>query len=446
MDKNQLEDLLKKAKTLGAAAADILMVNSAQMSVRQRMRETETMERAESVGLGLRVLVKGRGGMRQAIVSSNDTRPDTLHKLVERAIDMAKIAPVDPYACLAPRTKLAKEIKQLDLSDPNSPTIENLVEIAKTAEDAALSVKGISNSESSEASFSRNKIQLLTSDGFAGEYDSTSYSISVSIIAGKGDAMENDYDYAVARHRSDLTDPAKVGKSAGKRAVGKLNARKVSTCLVPVIFETRVARSLLGSFAGAINGASVARGGTFLKDKMGEQIFSKGIDILDDPLILRGLSSHPFDGEGVAGKRLRVVKDGALQSWILDTRSAKQLKLRTTGHASRGVGSPPSPSSSNFYMKRGKQSLKAMIGEIQNGFYVTDAFGMGVNGITGDYSQGAAGFWIENGKIAYPVSEVTIAGNLLDMFKNLTPASDLSMDYGTNCPSLRIDGMTIAGK
>jgi PmbA protein len=445
MDKNQLGDLLKKAKTLGATAADILMVNSAQMSVRQRMGEAETVERAESVGLGLRVLVKGRGGMRQAMVSSNDIRPDTLNALVDRAVDMAKIAPVDPYTSLAPRSKLAKEIRQLDLSDPNTPTVEQLLEMAKTAEDAALAVKGITNSEAADTQFSRNRIQLLTSDDFVGEYETTSYSLSVSIISGKGEAMENDYDYAVARHLADLTDPAKIGKSAAKRAVGKLKPRKVPTCQVPVIFEARVARSLLSSFAGAINGASVARGATFLKDKMGEQLFPKGIEILDDPFRLRGIASHPFDGEGVAGKRLRVVKDGMLSSWLLDTRSAKQLKLRTTGHAARGIGSPPSPSNSNFYMKKGKQTLKSLIGEIQNGFYVTDAFGMGINGITGDYSQGAGGFWIENGKLTYAVSEVTIAGNMLDMFKNLTAASDLQFLYGTNCPSLRIDGMTIAG-
>ena len=446
MDKNQLGDLLAKAKTLGATASDILMVNSSQMSVRQRMGEAETVERAESVGLGLRVLVKGRGGMRQAMVSSNDTRPDTLNALVERAMDMAKVAPVDPYACLAPRNKLAKEIRQLDLSDMNSPSLESLLDMAKVAEDAALSVKGITNSEAADAQFSRNRIQLLTSDGFAGDYETTSYSLSVSIIAGTGEAMENDYDYAVARHREDLMDPTKIGKSAAKRAVGKLKPRKVSTCQVPVIFEARVARALLSSFAGAINGASVARGATFLKDKMGTQLFPKGTEILDDPFRPRGISSHPFDGEGVAGKRLRVVKDGVLSSWLLDTRSAKQLKLRTTGHAARGVGSPPSPGHSNFYMKKGTQTLKSLIGEIQNGFYVTDAFGMGINGITGDYSQGAAGFWIENGKLAYAVSEVTIAGNMLEMFQKLTPASDLQFLYSTNCPSLRIDGMTIAGK
>ena len=446
MDKNHLQDLLKKVQGLGAAAADVLMVNSAQMNVRERMGKPETLERAEAVGLGLRVLVRGRGGMRQALVSSNDVRPDTLSALAERAVDMAKVAPVDPYACLAPRGKLAKESKLLELSDPNTPSLEQLIDMARLAEDTALKVKGVTNSEGADAFFSRNHIELLTTDDFAGEYENTSFSLSVSVIAGKGDAMETDYDYAVARHLEDLKDPVKLGKNAARRAVGKLKPRKVATCQVPVVFDARVARSLVSAFAGAINGASVARGATFLSGQMGKQIFAPGIEIIDDPLRLRGPSSRPFDGEGVSGKKLRVVKDGVLSSWLLDTRSAKQLKLRTTGHAVRGVGSPPSPGNSNFYMKKGKLKVKDLIADIKSGFYVTEAFGMGINGITGDYSQGAAGFWIENGKLTYAVSEVTIAGHLLEMFKALTPASDLEFLYGTNCPSLRIEGMTIAGK
>lgn len=440
------QGLLQKAKTQGAAMADVIVIQNSQMTVRQRMGQQETLESAESNGVGLRVLVRGRGGLRQAIVSSNDLRGEMLDSLVERAIAMAKVAPVDPYACLAPKSKLAKEFADLQLADPEQPSIDKLAVIAAEAEEAALAVKGITNSEAADAYFGRSFIELYTSDGFAGSYESTSASLSVSIIAGKSDAMENDYDYSVARYLSDLKDPAKLGKEAGRRAVGKLKPQKVQTCQVPVIFESRVARSLVSAFTSAINGASVARGATFLKNKMGEQVFAPGIEIVDDPLMVRGVASRPFDGEGVAGKKRKFVKDGILQSWFLDARSAKQLKLRTTGHASRGVGSPPSPGHSNVYLKKGKQSLKAMIGDIQNGFYVTDAFGMGVNGITGDYSQGAAGFWIENGKLAYPVSEVTIAGHLLDMFKNMQPAKDLEFTFGTNSPSLRIDGMTIAGK
>lgn len=445
LDLNLLESLIQKARAHGAAAADVMAAHSTSLSVRQRMRAPETVEHAASAGVGLRVLLRGRGGMRQAIVSSNDLRPETLLAMVEHAIDMARAAPVDPFACLAPRGRLAKTIPDLDLADPFTPSAETLLDLARTAEDAALSVKGITNSEAADAQFSRNRMQLLTSDGFSGSYETTSTSLSVSIIAGKGDAMENDYDYAVARHHADLMDAAKLGKSAGKRAAGKLNPRKAKTCLVPVIFEPRVARGLISSFTGAINGAAVARGATFLKDKMGAQLFPAGTVILDDPLKPRGLASHPFDGEGVSGKRRKLVQDGVLMSWLLDTRSAKQLGLKTTGHAARGLTSAPSPTSSNVTFKKGKQSLKQLIGDIKEGFYVTDAFGMGVNGITGDYSQGAGGFWIENGKLTYPVSEVTIAGHLLDMFKNLTPASDLTLDHVTNCPSLRIDGMTIAG-
>lgn len=438
--------LLGAAKAAGAAAADILVIDNTHHSLRQRLGQQETLEHAASTGVGLRVLVRGRGGFRQAMVSSNDIRKETLDQLVERAVAMAKVAPVDPFACLAPKSRLAKAIPDLQIADSITPTLHQLAHLAAEAEEAALAVKGVTNSDGADVYFGRNHVALYTSDGFSAGYESTSASISVSVIAGKGENMETDYDYAVSRKFAGLGDPAKLGKSAGKRAVGKLKAQKLSTCQVPVIFEARVARSLVSAFASAINGAAVARGATFLKEKMGEQIFAPGIEIIDDPFLIGGVSSRPFDGEGVAGKKRKFVKDGVLQSWLLDARSAKQLKLRTTGHATRGVGSPPSPGHSNFYMKKGKKTLKALMAEMGTGFLVTDAFGMGVNGITGDYSQGAAGFWVENGKIAYPVSEVTIAGQLLEMFKNLAPASDLKFLYGTNCPSLRIDGMTIAGK
>lgn len=438
--------MIEAAKAQGASAADILVIDNTHQSMRQRLGQQETLEHAASTGVGLRVLVKGRGGLRQAIVSSNDVRKQTLDQLVERGVAMAKVAPVDPFACLAPKARLAKAIPDLGIADPKTPSMAELSALASEAEAAALAVKGVTNSDGADVYFGRNHVALYTSDGFHGGYESTSASVSVSVIAGKGENMETDYEYAVSRMFGGLGDPVKLGKGAGKRAVGKLKAQKVSTCQVPVIFEARVARSLLSAFASAINGAAVARGATFLKSKMGEQIFADTIEIIDDPLMIGGVSSRPFDGEGVAGKKRKLVKGGVLQSWLLDARSAKQLKLRTTGHATRGVGSPPSPGHSNLYMKKGKVSLKNLIGGIDKGLYITDAFGMGVNGITGDYSQGAGGFWIENGKLAYPVSEVTIAGHLLEMFKALTPANDLKFLYGTNCPSLRIDGMTIAGK
>ena len=258
--------------------------------------------------------------------------------------------------------------------------------------------------------------------------------------------MERDYDYTGAVYAADMMTPEDVGKNAGEKAVKRLNPRKADTVQAPVIYDPRVSRGLLGHLSSAINGASVARDTSFLKDKMGQQIFPAAINIIDDPHRARGLRSKPFDGEGVTNKRRLVIEDGVLTTWILDLRSSRQLGLETTGHASRGAGSPPSPSSTNLYMEAGNKTPAALMADIKSGLYVTELIGFGINGLTGDYSRGAAGFWIEDGKIAYPVSEVTVAGNLNDMFLNLTPANDLDFRYGVDAPTIRIDGLTIAGK
>lgn len=436
---------IEQAKKQGADAADAVLFVSENTSCRSRMGKPETIERAENKDLGLRVLVKGKKGMKSAIVSSNDFSPETLNELVSRAVAMAKIAPEDAHTALADESLLAKKIPALELADDTLPDEKTLRRAAGEAEEAALKVKGVTNSEGADATASASEVFLATSHGFQGHYRTTSYSVSASIIAGKDTEMETDFDYSVARRHADLKSAAMVGKSAAERAVAKLNPRKAKTCQVPVVFEPRVARGLLGSFAGAINGAQVARGTSFLKDKLNTQVFAKGVQVLDDPLIKRGVSSHPFDAEGVSCRKLAVVEDGVLTTWILDTRSARQLKMHTTGHATRGTSSPPRPSTTNFYMAAGKISPEALMADIKDGFYVTEAFGMGVNDVTGDYSQGAAGFWIENGKLTYAVSGITIAGNMKDMFLNVTPASDLEMQYGTNAPTLRIEGMTIAG-
>jgi PmbA protein len=288
-------------------------------------------------------------------------------------------------------------------------------------------------------------VALVTSGGFAGSYATTNISVSVSVIAGEGTGMERDYDFASTRHGGDLGDPEAVGRNAANLALKRLNARRVKSQSVPVVFDPRVSNSLLGHFAGAINGVSIARGTSFLKDRMGQLIFAPGIRIVDDPHIVRGIRSKPFDGEGVANRQMNLVEDGVLKTWILDSASARQLKLTSTGHAARGTGGPPSPSTSNLYLVPGTRSPAALISDIAQGFYVTELIGMGVNGVTGDYSRGASGFWIENGQIAYPVNEVTIAGNLNGMFASMTPANDLVFRYGTNAPTLRIEGMTIAG-
>jgi PmbA protein len=436
-----LDRLIKAALASGADAADALLVESVSASVSYRMGRLEDVERAESADLGLRVFV----GQRVAFVSSTDFTPTALDDLVPRAIAMAKLAPEDKFAGLAPRELLAREIPFLDVEDAGEPSAETLIAWARDVEGAALAVPGVTNSEGGGASFGRSAIALATSEGFTGRYAGTSLGMGVAVLAGEGTGMERDYESASARHVSDLEGAAAVGKRAGERAVQRLNPRKVKSQAVPVVFDPRVSAGLIGHFAGAISGASIARGVSFLKDRMGEQVFASGISIIDDPHRLRGLRSKPFDGEGVRNRRQALVENGVLKTWLLDCASARQLGLTTTGHAARGTGGPPSPSSTNLYMEPGALSPDALMEDVKDGFYVTELMGMGVNGVTGDYSRGATGFWIENGRIAYPVSEVTIAGNLKEMFRAATPANDLVFRYGTNAPTIRIEGMTVAG-
>jgi PmbA protein len=318
--------------------------------------------------------------------------------------------------------------------------------MARRAEEAGLAVKGVTKSDGASASAGIGGMVLITSTGFHGAYLGSRHGVSMTAIAGQGTGMERDYDFSSALHASDLDAPETVGASAGARAVGRLNPQKVATTKVPIVFAPRVANSIVSHLAGAINGASVARKSSFLKDKLGAKLFADGIRIVDDPLRKRGLRSHPFDGEGVAGKRLALIDDGVLTTWILDCATARELGMKTTGHASRGVSSVPSPSASNLHMEAGKVSPAELIADIKDGFYVTDLIGHGANMVTGDYSRGASGFWIENGTCTYAVSEVTIAGRLADIFRSLTPASDLVFRYGINAPTLRIEGLTIAGQ
>jgi PmbA protein len=384
-------------------------------------------------------------GQRVAFVSSSDLSADALSELPERAVAMARLAPEDKYAVLAPRELLAKTIPGLDIEDANEPSAETLIERARAVEGAAMAVKGITNSEGGGASFSRSAIALATSEGFYGRYGGTSHSIGVAVLAGEGTAMERDYDHASARHAADLESAESIGKRAGERTIARLNPRKAKSQAVPVVYDPRVSGALVGNFASAINGASIARGVSYLKDRLGQQVFAANISIIDDPHRLKGLRSKPFDGEGVRNKRTALIENGVLKTWLLDCASAKQLGLTTTGHAARGTGGPPSPSTTNLYMEPGALTPEALIADIKQGFYVTETMGFGVNGVTGDYSQGASGFWIENGKITYAVSEITIASNLKDMFAKLTPANDLVFRHGTNAPTCRIEGMTVAG-
>jgi PmbA protein len=436
-----LTHLLDAAKKAGADAADGLYVEGVSSSVSYRLGKLEDVERAESYDLGLRVFV----GQKVAFVSSSDFAADALAGLPARAVSMARLAPEDRFAGLAPADRLAGAVPQLDLEDAHEPSAESLIERARTVEGSALAVKGVTNSEGGGASFSRSAVALATSTGFYGRYAATSHSIGVAVLAGEGTGMERDYDHASARHASDLRDAQTIGRTAGEKTVRRLNPRSMPSQAVPVVFHPDEAAGLIGHFAGAISGAAIARGVSFLKDRMGAGVFAPGIAIIDDPHRVRGLRSKPFDGEGVANARRALIEDGKLTTWLLDCASARQLSLETTGHAARGTGGPPAPSATNLYLDAGKLSVKDLIADIKQGFYVTELMGMGVNSVTGDYSRGAAGFWIENGEIAFPVSEVTIAGNLKDMFARLTPANDLEFRHGTNAPTVRIEGMTLAG-
>jgi PmbA protein len=440
-DLDLLSDLVAKSKKGGADAADAVLFESTSLEVSYRLGKREDLERSESKDLGLRLFI----GQKQAIVSSTDISADSLDELLVRGLSMAAAMPEDPYCGLADADRLSKTQPDLDLNDPHEPAPDVLYEMAAEAEAAALAVDGVSNSESAGAGWGRNRIALVTSSGFAGGYATSSHSLFASVIAGEGTGMERDYDFTSARHGSDLEAPETVGKTAGEQAVKRLNPRKVESQKVPVVFDPRVSRSILGHFTGAISGVSVARGTSFLKDYLGKAVFKPGVTIVDDPHRPRGLASKPFDGEGVANREWLLADNGVLTTWLMDTASARQLKLATTGHASRGTSGPPSPSTTNLYMRPGELSPEDMLKDIPSGLYVTELIGFGVNGITGDYSRGASGFWIENGALAHPVSELTVAGNLKDMFMEITPANDLTFRYGSNAPTLRIDGLMVAG-
>jgi len=436
-----LSSLLDAARKAGADAADALFVEGVSSSVSYRLGKLEDVERAESYDLGLRVFV----GQKIAFVSSTDFSADALAGLPSRAVAMARLAPEDKFAGLAPKDRLAANLPALDLEDMSEPSADLLIERARAVEGAAMAVPGVTNSEGGGASFSRSAVALATSTGFYGRYAGTSHGIGVAVLAGEGTAMERDYDHASARHAGDLRAPEDIGRCAGEKAVKRLGPRSMPSQAVAVVFHPDEAAGLLGHLSGAISGAAIARGVSFLKDRLGQSVFAPGINIIDDPHRVRGLRSKPFDGEGVANSRRALIADGKLTSWLLDCASARQLGLQTTGHAARGTGGPPSPSATNLYLEAGKLSIKELIADIKQGFYVTELMGMGVNGVTGDYSRGAAGFWIENGEIAFPVSEVTIAGNLKEMFAHLTPANDLEFRHGVNAPTVRIEGMTLAG-
>jgi PmbA protein len=430
--------LVEAAKRAGADAADAVAVRSRSKGVSVRLGKVESTEASESDDISLRVFV----GKRVASISA--TASSEPKSLAERAVAMAKVSPEDPYQGLVDASLLAKGAVDLDVFDATELSADQLREAALEAEEAALAVKGVTNSGGSGASAGMGGMVLATSHGFVGHYAGTRFSRSVSAIAGEGTGMERDYDFTSRQHFADLDTAASIGKSAGERAVRRLGGRKVPTGTVTVVLDPRVARGVAGHLAGAINGASVARKTSFLRDMMGKQVAATAITVTDDPLRRRGQASRPFDGEGVRGQPLTMVENGVLRHWFLSNSAAKELGLATNGRGSR-AGSSVSPSSTNLAIEPGAVDPKDMIGALKSGFYVTEVFGQGVDMITGEYSRGASGFWIENGEITYPVTEVTIASNLKTMFLNLVPANDLDRNFGTAAPTLMIEGMTLAG-
>jgi len=435
--------LIERARKAGADAADAVYLADSSQSVRVRLGALEDVERSESEHASLRVFV-GRG---TASIGLTDMSDAAVGELAERAVAMARAAPDDQFAGLAPAELLLRGApRALDLTDQSEVSPADLRARAEETEDAARAVAGVTNSEGGGASAGHAVVALATSHGFAGGYAATSHSLSASVVAGEGSSMQRDYAWRSARHSEDLLSPAEIGRLAGERAVARLAPKSLPSGPRPVVFDPRAGGSLVGHFLGAINGAAIARKASFLLGREGEQVFAPGITISDEPHRSRGLRSRPFDGEGLPTASRNLVENGRLAGWMMDSAAARQLGARPTGHAARGHGGAPGVSAGNVTVAASAVSVAELIADIADGVLVTELIGQGVNGVTGDYSRGASGFHIVNGEIAGAVAGITIAGNLLEMFAAMTPANDLEVYRGIDVPTLRIDGMTVAGE
>lgn len=438
-----LNDIVKAALKAGADAAEAVSADRRSLSVGVRNGKLEDVEREESRDLGLRVFV----GQRQASVSASDLSPATQARLVERAVAMARLAPEDPHAGFAPEERLARgPFIDLDLFDPSERSAQTLEQVSAEAEAAALAVPGVARSEGGHAGWSSTRWRLLTSQGFDGAYEGSAFSLGVGVIAEKDGAMERGGESRSTRHLSDLPGADLIGRTAGDRAVARVGPRKIASTTAPVIFDNRMAGQIVSPAIGAISGPSIARGTSFLKDRMGQRVFAEGVTLIDDPFRPRGMGSTPFDDEGAAVQKRALFDDGVLTTWLLNSASARQLGLETTGHASRGLAGPSGVSTHNLHMEPGERDLAGLMADAGTGLLVTSMFGPSLNGNTGDWSAGVSGFWFENGVIAYPVSEVTVAGKLTDLYLRLERGSDLEFRGGFNVPSLMFDAVAIAGK
>ncbi|MBX9795916.1 metallopeptidase TldD-related protein [Sphingomonas sp.] len=438
--RQRAQDMVARARKAGADAADAVVQADQSTDVSVRLGKLEDVGRSESAELSLRVFC----GQRHASVATSDFTPAALDALVERAVAMARAAPEDEWAGLAPEERLMHGAPpQLDLDDGADTDPLVLKEDALAAEDAARAVPGVTNSEGGGASAGRSVMALATSHGFAGCYAVSMHGIHASVLAGGDGAMERDYAHHMARHRRHLEAPEMVGRRAGERAVARCNPGRLVSGPMPVIFDPRVGNSLIGHLLGAIAGQAITRKTSFLQEALGTAVFGTAVSIHDDPHRPHGLRSRPFDGEGLPVGPVAIVSAGMLETWLLDSASARQLGLSPTGHAARGGGGV-GVMSSNLYMAPGAIPRETLIQSVHNAVYITELIGMGVNGVTGDYSRGAAGFLVERGEFVGPVSEFTIAGNLKEMFRQLTPANDLDFRYGINVPTLLVEGMTVA--
>ncbi len=443
MESALLHDVVARALRTGADAAEAVGAQRQALSVSVRLGKLEEVEREESSDLGLRVFV----GRRQAVVAGSDLSNAALTRFVERAVAMARLAPEDPYTGLAPEDRLARgALPDLDLYDPTEPSAEALEDAARSAEDAARAVQGVSNSDGGGASWSSSQWRLVTSAGFDRDHRASGFGLSASAIAGEGSGMERGGEGRSTRWRADLPDAQAIGTEAGRRAVSRLGARKIDSRTATVIVDNRVAGGVLSPFVGAISGPSVARGASFLKSRLGQAVFGAGVTITDEPLRPRGLGSAPFDDEGVATETRALVDAGVLTTWLLNTSAARQLGLTTTGHAARGLAGAPGVSTHNLTLQPGTETPQALMAAAGEGLLITSMFGPSLNANTGDWSTGVSGFWFERGEPAYPVNEITVAGNLVDVYARLVPAGDLELRGSTNAPSLFVDGLAIAGR
>ena len=436
-----VESLVERGMAAGATAADALYIGERSAGVQVRLGALDSVSRSEGEEIGVRLFA----GHRSATAASSDLSDEALALLVDRCMAMALEAPEDPYAGLAPEDRLQRDkLPILDTDDGREPDPAELRARALEAENAALAVAGITNSSGAGASASAAVIALATSGGFAGAYASTGHGVSAAVVAGEGSSMQRDHAWHSVRHLGDLEPAGLVGRRAGERAVARLNPARPRPGKYPVLFDPRVAGSLLGHFAGAISGVAVARGTSFLQDRLGQPVFAPGVTIIDDPLRPRGLRSRPFDAEGLVVARRELIADGVLPGWIAESASARQLGIAPTGHASRGVSGAPSAAPSNLYLAGGARSREDLLAAFPEAVLVIELIGQGANPVTGDYSRGATGFMVRNGEIAEPVSEITIASNLIDMFETLEPASDLMLRRGIDTPTILVPEMTVA--